>query len=116
MTITKRDAALAIMAKTGIMKSNYYPPILRLLWGMGVHLPLPHFASFGRVALVSGGFFGPAWGALMWFAIWRHQMPPMVALIATAGAGCAFGLSMATYYAYGRRKYKLPLWQELPDN
>lgn len=32
MPTTKRDAALAIMANTGIMKSNYHPPIVRLLW------------------------------------------------------------------------------------
>lgn len=116
MTTTKRDAALAIMARTGIWESNYYPPILRLLWRMGVHLPLPHFVSFGRVALVSGGFFGPAWGALMWFAIWRHQMQPIAALAITLVAGIVFGLTLAAYYGYGRRKHKLPLWHELPDN
>jgi hypothetical protein len=116
MTTTKRDAALAIMARTGIWKSHYYPPIVRLLWRMGFAIPLPHFVSFGRVALASGCFFGTAWGLLMWLLHWRHQISPMLALAASVFAGAAFGLSMAAYYAYGRSKHKLPLWHELPGN
>lgn len=114
MSITKRDAALAIMAQTGIWESNYYPPIVRLLWRMGFAIPLPHFISFGRVALASGGFFGSAWGLLMWFGFWRQPMSPIVALVATLAAGAAFGLFLAAYYAYGRRQHKLPLWHQLP--
>lgn len=116
MPTTKRDTALAIMAKTGILESNYYPPIVRLLWRMGFAIPLPHFISFGRVALASGGFFGTAWGLLMWFAYWRHQIAPLLALAATLVAGVAFGLFMAAYYAQGRRKHNLPLWRELPGH
>lgn len=116
MTTTKRDAALAIMARTGIWESNYYPPIVRLLWRAGFRIPLPHFISFGSVAMASGLFFGTAWGGLMVLALWNTQSMLVPALLAALGAGLCFGLSMATYYAYGRRKHQLPLWHELPGN
>lgn len=116
MTIAKRDAALAIMAKTGILKSNYYPPIVDLLWRMGIAMPLPHFVSFGRAALVSGSFFGTAWGVLMSLTVWAGNFRPAAAVLVSLAAGTAFGVSLAGYYAYGRRKHKLPLWHELADN
>lgn len=32
---------------------------------------------------------------------------------AAVSAGILFGLAMAGYYAYGRKKYNLPRWQDL---
>lgn len=116
MTTARRDAALAIMAKTGILKSNYYPPIVHLLWRMGIAIPLPHFVSFERVALISGSFFGTAWGMLMSLTVWANNFKPAAAVLASLAAGAVFGVSLAAYYAYGRRKHKLPLWHELPGN
>ncbi len=113
-TTTRRDAALALMANTGILKSNYYPPIVRLLWRLGFAMPLPHFVSFGRVALVSGVFFGAAWAVMMTLVVAPVPLSPMHSLLAALGGGAFFGLSMALYYAHGRRKHKLPLWRDLP--
>lgn len=112
---SKRLAALEILASTGIWRSNYAPPIYRLLWRLGVEAPPPHFAGFWRNVLTGGGFFGLAYGILMWFLRWSSQgLRVGNAVLWAVSTGLAFGLAMATYYAYGRRRHGLPRWSELP--
>ena len=41
---TKLDAALKRLSSTGMWSSSYAPPIYRLLWGLGVKIPPPHFS------------------------------------------------------------------------
>jgi hypothetical protein len=110
----QRSAALALLAATGIRRANYLPPAVRVLWSFGVNVPPPHFASFLKVSLLSGGVFGVLWGSFMWLFVWRSSALPFAA---SAGisilAGAFFGILMAAYYAYGRRKYKLPSWESL---
>ena len=111
---TQRVQALAILAKTGIWRSNYQPPAIRLLWWVGFEVPPPHFARFWSVVIAMGVWFGLAWGLIMWFLVWSHQgMSPLFAAITAVVAGALFGFYMAAYYAYGRRKYKLPEWRSL---
>jgi hypothetical protein len=113
-SIPRREAALRLLETTGMWRSSYEPPALRLLWRLGVDAPPPHFAGFGASALAIGSFFGLAWGLAMWLFLWRSQAVPAAAVvIAAVGAGLLFGISMATYYAFGRRKYKLPPWHGL---
>ncbi len=112
----QRDQALAILAKTGMWQSNYAPPALKAAWAMGLKVPPPHFARFWPTAAALGTWFGVLWGLVMWFFIWSKQgMPLSGAVIASVVAGGLFGLSMAIYYAYGRRKYKLPSWGSLAE-
>jgi len=95
-------------------RSNYEPPALRLLWRLGVDVPPPHFASFSSTALALGTFFGFAWGLAMWLFLWRAQaVPAETVLIVVFVAGLLFGTCMASYYAFGRRRYKLPPWNSL---
>ena len=109
-----RALALQLLAKTGIWRSSYEPPLLRLLWRLGVNAPPPHFANFGSTALFMGAGFGVLWGGLMWVISWsRTGVPSSTAALSSTFAGALFGLSMASYYAYGRRKHKLPTWREL---
>ena len=111
----RRQAALRLLETTGMWRSNYEPPALRVLWRLGVDVPPPHFAGFGAVALALGAFFGLAWGLAMWLFLWRTQaVPAVTVLIAVVVAGLFFGTSMACYYAFGRRRYKLPPWNGLP--
>ena len=110
----RRTAALPLLSSTGMKRSNYEPPLLRLLWRLGVDARPPHFASFGVNALVSGIFFGSVWGISMWLFLWRQQAAPVVvSLFSSFLAGLLFGIAMATHYTYGRRKYKLPSWHSL---
>ena len=110
----RREAALRLLAATGLKRSNYEPPLLRLLWRLGVDAPPPHFASFVGNALVAGVFFGSIWGFLMWLFLWRQQAVPATApIVLTVVAGLFFGIAMAGYYAFGQRKYKLPSWHSM---
>ncbi|TXT34551.1 MAG: ybaA [Comamonadaceae bacterium] len=83
-TSTKREAALKLLSTTGIWKSNYAPPGVKLLWRLGIDCPPPHLARFWSVFFVCGLF-----------------------------AGLSFGFLMATYYAIGRKKHRLPLWKDI---
>jgi hypothetical protein len=115
-TNTRRTAALKILAATGIKQRNYEPPYISLLWRIGFDLPPPHFICFLANFLIASSYFTLAWGLLTYLLLWLTQGQPKLVLFAYAGAGGLFlGLTMASYYAYGRRKHELPLWQELND-
>jgi hypothetical protein len=110
----QREQAIRVLAQAGIGPSSYAPPLLRLLWRCGVKLPPPQFIGFGRFAILSGAWFGASWGAIMWLTIWSRQgMDARLALIGACGAGLCFGLCMAGYYAYQRKKHGLPTWESL---
>ncbi|MES2130110.1 MAG: DUF6404 family protein [Pseudomonadota bacterium] len=110
----RRAAALALLAQTGIMRSNYEPPLLRMLWRAGVEVPPPHFATSWKVGLIAGAYFCVAMGTLMWIVGLFGQQRALEALAGSAlVAGLFFGLAMAAYYAYGKRKYGLPDWEQL---
>jgi Family of unknown function (DUF6404) len=111
---SKLSSALAMLAATGISRSNYEPPLYRLLWRVGLFLPPPHFASFGFNFVFTAAWFGASWGAIMWLLLWSHQGGSgVVAAIAAVAAGVLFGLIMAVYYRYSSGKHKLPLWSRL---
>ena len=114
----KLAAALALLASSGMRRSNYAPPSHRLFWRVGVKVPPPHFVSFAVNFLNCGLWFAVAWGLLMWFTFWsREVMSPQVAVGTAALAGVLFGLGMACYYRYGARKHGIPLWRDFrpPD-
>ena len=113
-TNQRREAGLKALASTGMYRSNYEPPLLRLMWRLGLNVPPPHLAPFWVNAIFSGVFFGIAWGVLMWFMSWSRQgMSLAGALIAVAGTGVFFGATIAGCYAHGKRKYSLPSWNDL---
>jgi len=110
----KRDAALKLLEATGIWKSNYAPPGLRLLWRLGFDCPPPHLANFSSVFLVCSLYFGVSMGLFMAaVSVFSDAYDLALVVPGAAVAGLCFGLIMATYYAVGRRKYQLPLWKDL---
>jgi hypothetical protein len=110
----KRQAALAMLAATGMWRSNYAPPLYRLLWRLGIKVPPPHFASFRSNFAFPGICFGVLWGLLMWLMFWSNQgVPIQRAIILSAVAGVFFGLAMAAFYRHGARKHALPKWQDI---
>jgi hypothetical protein len=109
----KREAALKLLESTDIWRSNYAPPLLRLLWKFGVKVPPPHFVGFAANFVCGGLFFGVAWGLLMWALLWWRQSTPLGMVVGAATlAGLLFGLGMASYYRHGARRNKIPLWKE----
>ena len=111
----KLTAALGLLASTGIWRSNYAPPLYRLLWKLGAKTPPPHFLSFTANVVLAGVGFGVFWGLAMWLTVWSHHGLSRLAAAALF-AGLLFGLWMAAYYRYGARKYNIPLWRDFhPD-
>lgn len=113
---SRRTNALSILKKTRIWRCNYEPPYLRFLWRMGVELPPPHFVPFFQTASIAAAWFSLLWGAFMWFFVWGRQgMLGSSAIAISCATGTFFGVVMASYYAYGRRKYHLPRWVSLGE-
>lgn len=109
----KQRAALALLAKTGILKSNYAPPYLLLCWRLGLDIPPPHFAGFWQNTVFSGGFYSIAWGLFMYWLVWSKNGLPLTAMLSSSlVAGILFGLALASYFAYGKRKHGLPAWRD----
>jgi len=110
----RRAKALAILNNTKMWRSNYEPPLLRLLWRLGIDVPPPHFVRFVPMFAFAAAWFASGYGLAMWFFIWDEQgTSSIVAAILSCMAGLFFGLFMAAYYARGRRRYHLPDWKSL---
>ncbi|WP_435928481.1 DUF6404 family protein [Dryocola sp. BD613] len=110
----KKQRALFLLAQTGIWKSNYAPPFVRLLWRFRFNCPPPHFLPYYVVFLDYAFYFGLAWGAIMWLLQWHTGSTDlMMALLQMLSAGVLFGFFMAGYYAFGRRYYRLPKWKDV---
>jgi len=109
----KLTAAFGLLASTGMWRSNYAPPLHRLLWKLGAKTPPPHFQGFTANFVSAGVWFGVVWGLSMWFTWWRsHGMSIERAFTGSIFAGVLFGLGMAAYYRYGARKHRIPLWRD----
>lgn len=95
-------------------RSNYAPILHRAERWMGLQPRLPHYDSLLRVILSSGIWFAVIWFTIMWFLEWRTAGVPLAnAMGSAAMAGLFFGLAMAGFYAWGRRKWKLSRWEDL---
>lgn len=107
----KLTAALGLLASTGMWRSNYAPPLHRLLWRIGAQLAPPHFLSFTANFVSTGVRFGVFWGLAMWLTASSHQGMSRLAAAALF-VGLLYGLGMAAYYRYGARNYGIPLWKD----
>lgn len=113
---SKRTQALELLARKNIWRSNYAPPMHRLLWRLDFDVPPPHFASFFSNALLLGVYFTVAYGLFMWLVLWSNNGTSLIAsAIGSVTAGVLFGLVMAGYYHYGHKKYNLPSWEHLSE-
>ncbi|MEQ5055686.1 DUF6404 family protein [Klebsiella michiganensis] len=110
----RKQKALAIMAGRKMWKSHYAPPLVRLLWRLGVKFPPAPFASFWQVFGLMAGSFSVMYGLLMYFLVWRVQgMSPLFACVVSLIAGVLFGFMMALFNLWRRRANKLPDWKDL---
>lgn len=77
----RKQKALAIMASRKMWKSNYAPPLIRLMWRLGINIPPLPFAPFWQVFCVMTSSFSVGYGLWMYWMVWRTQgMPPLVRL------------------------------------
>jgi hypothetical protein len=92
------------------------PPLVRLMWTLGIEIPPPLFLSFFTIAFWAGSLFGVGWGGIMWLIQWREQNAPIWLVIAASGiAGISFGVIMAYYMKRKARQLGLPDWKEYPN-
>jgi len=102
----KLKAALKRLSATGMWRSNYAPPLYRLLWRLGVKIPPPHFLP-------------PIFHFIFWFILvglfnevnhiisYSHTI-----VVLPAVAGVIAGSLMAWHYASASRKHGLPSWSD----
>ena len=108
------NAALAETDAAGIWRSNAFPPLLHGLRKLGLKPRPPHYMVFWRSAALMSVFFGTVWGLIMQIILWGPQgQPAQTSFTSAALTGLAFGLAMASYYAWGRRRYGLSKWHAL---
>lgn len=125
--------ALELLSERGVTPDEYAPPFFRLLWGLGLDIPPPHFMGFGTMALLKGPLFGI--GLFIFLTLmssFLHSMsvlglrPPsargfselmadafVVSLLVGGAVGSLFGLIAAGTAAYQRRRLGLPSWSDL---
>jgi hypothetical protein len=107
----KIGAAVAYLKTRKIPAGTAAPPLYRLFWAMGLHVPPPHFQSFLGVAFLLGTFFGLLMGVVFAFMTAADDL-----LLAAAGTGLVsgvlFGLTMAGYFRWSAAKLGLPAWRD----
>ena len=54
----KKARAIALMDSKKMWRSNYAPPLLRILWRLGIRLPPLPFMPFWQVTVLTGGVMG----------------------------------------------------------
>jgi hypothetical protein len=112
-TNCKREAALKLLASLGIRRSRYEPPLLQLLWRLGIDVPPPHFAGFLWNAVLTACYFGVAWGLFMYVLGYLIYGISMTTVITSAVKfGIFFGLYTACYYGYSKWRHRLPSWND----
>ncbi len=110
----KKARAIALMDSKKMWRSNYAPPLLRILWRLGIRLPPLPFMPFWQVTVLMGGLWGISWGCAMWFIYWRPSgMVAGEAIIISITGGFLFGLLMASFHWWRRKVNRLPSWDDV---
>jgi hypothetical protein len=110
----KRINALQLMARTGSSKMDCAPMVWRVLWSMGFQIPPPHFSPFLLNLLISGLWFGSFGGLILWAIRILNGDPIDVGFFIEVGVlAVTFGILMAVYYAFFKRKHHLPSWNSI---
>ncbi len=110
----QRQRAYRVLNRKGLPRRAAEPPHAHVLRALGFQLrPFP-FETFWRMVFLSAAWFAPCWGLAMWFWRWRGEgLGVAAAVLVALLTGVLFGLSMAGYMAYWRRKHDLPTWESL---
>lgn len=125
MDMTHRQRVDRLVAELGGQGVGSYavaPPLLRLLWALGLEVPPHPFLGFRQLTLLYGVPFGVLWGVGMWLWVWQGLglAGLIVGVPFTMVAGLLFGLVMAGFSrwmaARFRARFELPSsWEEYPQ-
>lgn len=110
----QRRRAIDLLKRKGYPRRAADPPHNVVLRALGVKVrPFP-FEPFWRIVAWNGAWFTLFWGFAMWFWRWRDEgMVVAAAVIMSMLTGLFFGVSMACYTVYSKRKHGLPSWESL---
>ena len=107
--------SLDMLKELGLSRSNYAPPVYRLLWMIKVPVRPPHFRTIAANALTTGIFFAFFNGIIMWVIRSNAGYSNLFVMIVAILSGILFGLVMAFAYHRSQQKYELPPWDELGE-
>jgi len=113
---------VAELQSQGVRPYRAAPPLFRLLWRCGVHIPPPYYLSFAQGAAVSGIFYGlvmwifaqlalvadyefsalPVSNSARFAYMWRFLTIECII------GGLAFGVCMGLYFRWKAKKLRLP--------
>lgn len=111
---TRLKAAHKELSEKGVWKSNYNPPIAKLLRKVGIYLPPSYYLNFFSNFMLCMVTVAPVWGILNWFLVWGDAGKPILEAVYMALlVGALFGLIMATFYLIRRKQLKLSDWNLL---
>jgi hypothetical protein len=112
----KRDVALDILAKTGMWKYRYRPPLLVLLWYIGVKIPPFLLADIGTIIFYQTVpvtiFFGLFY-TLVSIMIGFIPLTVFIVLSTCCLFWIGYTIGVLLLISHLRRNYKLPRWSEL---
>lgn len=109
----RRARAFAIMAEKKMWGSHAPPPLHRLLWNMNIPLPLPPFAAFWLNVLVFASLYTLMMPLLLLFPSLSVPTFDAISIATNLMAALFFGLSIAGFYAWRKKVYRLPEWDQL---
>ncbi|MEH6393954.1 DUF6404 family protein [Pseudoalteromonas sp.] len=113
---TKLQFAHKELSDKGVWKSDYNPPLVKLLRKLGLYLPPPYHQSFFANVMLCVAFFAPVWRIFQCFLVWSELGKPVLeAVYISLLTGALFGLVMATLYYISCKQLNLTDWGSLRE-
>ncbi len=109
----RKQKALAIMASRKMWKSNYAPPLIRLMWRLGINIPRCRLLRSGRFLRDDKLFLRRIWAVDVLDGVADLGDAPLFACKINFISGVLFGLTMALFHLWRRKVNKLPDWKDL---
>lgn len=110
----KLDAAVVEMDNVGIWRLNGMPPYFRLFQRLGFKTRPPYYVPFATIVFNYSTYFGLATilYSYVFLRYYGFELDQRL-LLQAIGAGVFFGVIMAIWYLYVRKKHNLSSWDHL---
>lgn len=111
----KVERLLEEARRHGVGSNTIAPPLFRLFWAMGLHVPPPPFLGFAAAAFLMGTVFAVLFalvsGVLLWLLFWQGVPfgTLVLRMLLMAGiAGPLYGLWAAWFFRRQAERLGLP--------
>lgn len=110
----KKSRAFALMAERNMRRSEYVPPLYRLLWKAGWKVPPPVFNPFWSNFLLSAAGFSLLIIPIMLLLNWRSVPDEWPQILRNClQMGLIYGLLDAGHHFIRHKANRLPGWNKL---